>query len=187
MPVEVAREGLWDFSVRSYSGPGVATACLSLQTELGTDVNMLMFCCWAAERRGRLDSGLISQACEFSTAWADAVVLPLRNARTWMKSNGSIARAIDSDTFPRLRNQIKDTELLSEKLQLQTLESLLADEAPRDGKNEDLPIDAAANLTQYAARCDIAMGTDARQKLSLLVSSAFPACDKKLIEQALLA
>jgi uncharacterized protein (TIGR02444 family) len=186
MPVEVDREGLWDFSVRSYSGPGVATACLSLQNELGADVNMLMFCCWAAAQSGRLDAELISQAFEFSTAWADGVVVPLRRARTWMKSNTNPARTIDTDDYSSLRYQIKDTELLSEKLQLQTLESLLANEAARNGKNEDLPMDAAANLVQYAAKSDIALGPDARQKLSLLVSSAFPVCDKKLIEQALL-
>jgi uncharacterized protein (TIGR02444 family) len=187
MPIDVDREGLWDFSVRSYSGPGVAKACLSLQNELGTDVNMLMFCCWAAAQSGRLDGKLISQAYEFSTAWADAVVLPLRNARTWMKSNGSSARTIDTDVFSKLRDQIKNTELLSEKLQLQTLESLLADAPPRDRINEDLPMHAATNLALYAVRSDIAMGTDARQKLSLLVISAFPNFDEKLIEQALLS
>jgi uncharacterized protein (TIGR02444 family) len=187
MPVDTDREGLWDFSVRSYSGSGVATACLSLQEELGADVSMLMFCCWAAARRGPLNGGLISQACEFSAAWADAVVLPLRSARTWMKSTGNPAHAVDSDAYSRLRCQIKDTELLSEKLQLQTLESLLAGQQPRDGENEDLPVNTAANLAQYATVSGIKIGRDAQQKLLILVSSAFPVCDKKLIEQALLS
>ena len=41
----------WRFSLRFYSRPGVASACLALQDEAGADVNVMLFLLFLAEHK----------------------------------------------------------------------------------------------------------------------------------------
>ena len=50
-PLLTAKDNpLWDFVTTTYKEPGVEKACLALQSRLGADVNMVMFCIWLAYR-----------------------------------------------------------------------------------------------------------------------------------------
>ena len=64
--------GLWDFSLALYARPGAAEACLALQERHGTDVNLLLFCCWAGSRGRGLSgaelAGLIAVVSEWQLA-----------------------------------------------------------------------------------------------------------------------
>jgi uncharacterized protein (TIGR02444 family) len=178
-------EGLWDFSVRTYRSSGVSDICLSLQNDHGADVNMLLFCCWAGARNERLGGELFDRASEFSKDWADGVVIPLRSARTWMKTAGGAARTVPTDTYEELREKIKSVELLSEKMQLQVLESLSTADRPQDAQPEIGPVRAIANLFLYTQHGGIETCAEIRKKFTVLVSAAFPDCDHQVIEKAL--
>ena len=54
----------WAFSLDVYGRPGVAPACLALQDRHGLDVNLLLFCCWAASQGVTLDQRTLAAAEE---------------------------------------------------------------------------------------------------------------------------
>ncbi len=174
MSAEREIEGFRDFSVRTYRTPGVPDACLSLQNDFGADVNMVLYCCWIGAHVGEFGREIFTEACQFSTQWADQVVVSLRSARTWMKHSGCELETVPTNACMELRETIKSTEFASEKLQQQVLESLvsikqLSNEAP------DKFLDAViANLNRYSAFAGIEVCDDVRHKFSVITDAAFP-------------
>jgi uncharacterized protein (TIGR02444 family) len=79
----------WDFAVRVYSEPRVAPACLELQNRHGVDVTMMLFCLWLGAERGERLGERLPVLMEAARAWRNAVVLPIRSARRWLKSEAN--------------------------------------------------------------------------------------------------
>lgn len=166
---DTREETFWDFSLRTYGAEGVPAACLALQDELGADVNLVLYCCWAGGRAAPLDDGAFEQAFAFSREWASGVVQPLRSARRWMKKAGCASGSVDPDDCMALRERIKAVELQAEKLQQLALTSL---PLPPD-RVEGLTA-VAANLVRYCAAIDAGMGAATRERLLMIVRAAFP-------------
>ncbi|GIK98779.1 MAG: hypothetical protein BroJett029_29880 [Alphaproteobacteria bacterium] len=112
----------WTFSLEVYGRPGVAPACLALQDRHGLDVNLLLFCCWAASRGVRLDQRAIAGAEAAVAGWRNQVVKPLRSLRRRLKRE--IAGFPDAD-LAALRERVLAVELEGERLAQGRLESLL--------------------------------------------------------------
>ena len=164
-------EGFWDFSVRTYRTQGVPDACLSLQNDHGADVNMLLYCCWVGVYVGQFDDALFKRASQFSSTWADNVVMPLRSARTWMKHEGCGVGPVSTDNCMALREKIKSVEFHCEKLQQETLESLTTiDQSGKDNTRQILE-SVYANLDRYAAYAQISSTEDVRAKFQLIVNA----------------
>lgn len=178
-------EQFWDFSVRIYRTEGVPDACLSLQDDYGADVNMLLFCAWVGTVAGTFDGELYDRASEYSTRWAENVVIPLREARTWMKHTGCSADPMPTDECMQLREEIKGVEFAAEKMQQEVLESMVPVNQARDATSHQIVVDAAANLMRYLECMDIRPANDVRKKLSVIVRAAFPAVDEKTVSKAL--
>ncbi|MBB3066845.1 TIGR02444 family protein [Limibacillus halophilus] len=131
----------WSFSLETYAKPGVAEACLALQDKYGLDVNLLLFCCWAARNGRRLSQEDLERLDGLSSPWRRHVVLPLRELRRWLKT-----REVD-EQVTRFRAAIKRQELEAERLQQDQLHAVL----PLDVSVADcswLTL-AEANLRQY--------------------------------------
>lgn len=110
----------WDFSLKVYARPGVAEAALKLQDEGGQDVNLLLFCCWAAAC-GHALSDAEARALEAESAeWRRSVVQPLRQVRRHLKP------LEPEPGVAALRAQVKRQELAAERLQQDRLNLLLA-------------------------------------------------------------
>jgi uncharacterized protein (TIGR02444 family) len=145
-PSEKPREEspFWRFSLRFYSRPSVAAACLALQDEAGADVNVMLFLLFLAEHKRQVAKDDIVRLDGTVRAWRDCVVKPLRQLRRVLKTGiGEIPIAV-SETF---RGQIKRLELESEQIEQHLLEgcelvSLGVSAAFRDRIAE-------ANLTAY--------------------------------------
>ncbi len=71
----------WRFSLRFYSRPGVAAACLALQDEAGADVNLMLFLLFLAEHKRQVIADDIPRLDSTVRAWRDCVVKPLREVR----------------------------------------------------------------------------------------------------------
>ena len=109
----------WRFSLRFYSRPSVAAACLALQDQAGADVNLMLFLLFLAEHKRQVTSEDIAQLDGSVRAWRDCVVKPLRELRRALKTGiGEIPIAV-SETF---RGQIKRLELESERIEQHLLE-----------------------------------------------------------------
>ncbi len=118
-------KSFWNFAVRTYRCEGVHEACLALQDERGGDVNVLLFCCWMGATRGEFEIETLDKVLEFSHAWADRVVRPLRSVRSWMKNEGCLDPDIPVERCMSLRERIKKVELEAEQMQEIVMESLV--------------------------------------------------------------
>ncbi len=177
-------EAFWDFSVRTYRTLGVRDACLSLQNDYGADVNMVLYCCWIGAAIGAFDDELFNRASEFSARWAENVVIPIREARTWMKHTGCNSDPVPTASCMELREEIKTVEFAAEKMQQEALEAMVSVDWTRDESPKQIVENVAANLMLYLERLDIQLAYDVRKKLSVIVRAAFPDFDKKTISKA---
>jgi uncharacterized protein (TIGR02444 family) len=178
-------EGFWDFSVRTYRTPGVPDACLSLQNDNGADVNMVLYCCWFGAAIGAFAGDSFDRACDYSVHWAKNVVIPLREARTWMKHTGCESDAVPTASCMELREQIKTVEFAAEKMQQEVLDSMSSVERRGSATADEIMRDVVANLMLYAEFLGLDIGDDIRQKFSIVIEAAFPAWDTADIRGAL--
>lgn len=178
-------ERFWNFSVRTYRKEGVPAACLALQDERGADVNVLLFCMWVGATRGELEDQVYSAALRYSEEWCKNVVAPLRRVRTWMKLEGCHSPPTPSDECMALREKVKGVEFAAEKMQEETLESLLA-HVPA----VDLPLSRqvdciAKNLRRYCADKGIQLDDWSVERLATIARAAAQAPDAGTFEAAL--
>jgi uncharacterized protein (TIGR02444 family) len=134
----------WRFSLRLYSRPKIAAACLTLQDESGADVNLLLFLLFLAEHRRRVSKADIHRLDLAVHTWRDRVVKPLRELRRALKDGIGDIPIKASETF---RGQIKRLELESERIEQHALEGLNVNAigAPIGSRIEA----AEANLAAY--------------------------------------
>lgn len=134
----------WAFSLRLYARPGVAPACLALQTRRGIDVNILLYCVWLGAERGIAIGVEDAARIAGSVAdWSTSVVVPLRVIRTAMKTD---ALGSPKDLSDALRNDIKRAELDAERIEQQILFTQIWSDAPGATRSNDL---ARANVQAY--------------------------------------
>jgi len=108
----------WTFSLRLYAAKGVPAACLLLQERSGVDVNVLLFCLYAALQNRRLDRDDVAGVVETIDDWRADVVVPLRGVRTRLKAMRTIAPA---EGVAALRERVKSVELEAERLEQEGL------------------------------------------------------------------
>lgn len=113
-------QAFWNFSTGLYSSPAVEAHLLTLQDRDGLDVNLALFCLFAAQARRPLDYAAIEAMRALAIAWGYGVVAPLRQARRAMKP-----RASENEIAAGLRNEVKAIELAAEKAMQTALAHLL--------------------------------------------------------------
>lgn len=111
-------DDLWPYALRLYSAPGISDACLTLQSSLGADVNLVLFAAWMGARGHTLSPDETDAARQLVTAWHAEIVKPLRAVRMRMKQGPAPA---PSPRTEELRTRLKAVEIDSEKVELETL------------------------------------------------------------------
>ncbi len=161
---EPGANGFWDFSLAAYGRPGVAPACLALQDRHGLDVNLLLFCAWCGGQGRPLARADLERLDAMVAAWRREVVLPLRAARRWMKSQETAPEALSEP----LRAEIKRQELEAERIEQ---EILYAEAGEAAGAAS--PAVAAANMQHYMALLGSAVTTTDIADLAAVLSGCF--------------
>ncbi len=162
----------WDFSIRTYAKAGVAEACLALQERHGADVNVLLFCLWAAGRGdGRLTRARLAELLEGIAPWRERVVLPLRRLRDGLKE---WTPPVSGDHAELVRATVKRAELDAEHAE----QLFLADGVPAAGGPDVSPeaaaMDAAENLAQYLSLLKAGPAEEERAWAATLLAAAYP-------------
>ena len=134
----------WRFSLRFYSLPDVAPACLALQDEANVDVNLMLFLLFLAENGRVITHDDVVRLDASIAPWRREVVEPLRALRRRLKSG---IGEIPTTTSEGLRNMVKKIELEAERLEQGRLENA----APTLGKPAPRSDAARANLAAYEA------------------------------------
>ena len=152
----------WRFSLHTYRQPGVPQTCLDLQNRYGVDVNLLLFWLWAGQDLGVVATAdHVKQADETIAEWRTNMILPLRSARTWAKTQPLMA----DEACARLRDAIKRDELVAEQIQ-QALLFEFARKLPRSSaRATEL---ARTNAILYLYQFSDSVGTRASEVVSRL-------------------
>jgi uncharacterized protein (TIGR02444 family) len=164
----------WTFSLDVYTRPGIADACLSLQDQYGCDVNMVLFCCWAASTgAGRLDDQIMVAAVASVDQWQAEVIKPVRSVRRRLEAE---LTHVDHETAAELRVEIGAAELHAESVEQDILEKLIAPEQARRSNSGAQMEDAKYNLQRYLKLLGVELKDDALKSLSTIVAG----CGAKL-------
>lgn len=155
----------WEFSLEFYGRPGVAQACLALQDEAGLDVNLLLFCIWAARGGpGSLTPAALERAISASAAWRLQVVGPLRAARR-------AAKGLGGEHALAFRDDLAATELAAERVEQWLLYESLPGRNPRSPPVRDghaMTRLARGNLLAYLEKAGADAGA-AQAQLEVLL------------------
>ena len=154
----------WRYSLRLYRLPGVAPACLALQERLGLDVNVLLFCLWAASRGHRLPANTMTLAAGLSLMWSTHVVRPLRHMRRFLKPL----------SLPALRRDVAKVELAAERVEQDLLVRLAPKLPARKKDAADGAGLAADNIAAYLRRGRMPAKAGDVRHLKAILSVAFP-------------
>ncbi len=132
----------WRFSINLYRHKAAEQACQQLNNRHGLNINIILFCCWAAvEGYGRLDRSDYQRAFAATNRWHEMVTLELRKLRKLVKQYGSADLSLYNDAF--------EDEFAAE----QTEQLMLADtlmRPPLQKRNTPQRLtDAFANLVTY--------------------------------------
>lgn len=160
-PAQAIDSESWDFALKLYARPGIADACLRLQTECGVDVMLLLMATFAAVRRGVVltpsDIADMDASCR---SWREQIVQPLRALRTTLKTGPAPA---PSEGTEKLRSSIKAAELSAERLQNEVLARWLAKKPPASCAVERMDIVAVLHtLANFASQKHRGAKIDAR-------------------------
>mgnify|MGYP001550187852 FL=1 len=177
----------WDYALALYGRDGVQAACLRLQDQAGFEVNLLLFCCFAAARGlPPLSPEILERLIAALTPWRQAIVAPLRRLRRATKTPSAPAAAgeLGSASLPppllaEVHAALAAAELVSERA-AQHLLCLAYPHplAPAPGPapeptGDDRAGRAAANLTLYTAMAARpALAAAASADLAILAASA---------------
>ncbi|MCF8467881.1 MAG: TIGR02444 family protein [Sneathiella sp.] len=168
---------LWDFAVKLYNNSDVSAACLRLQDRRGLDVNLLLFCVWAAASgRGRLSDQELVAGIDAARVWQAEVVAPLRHVRRFLK--GPIAPA-DNRLGAELGRGVSDSELFAEHMEVQMLAEILRRPATGSFDPQERGIEAADNLAAYLTQVTRDLDSDDLADLRIIWQQAFPGADPR--------
>lgn len=171
---------LWEFSTWAYSQQGVDKALLSLQSRMGADVNMVLFCMWLAHRGS--DGNDLAQhlagAVKMSREWQRNLVEPLRNCRDQLKLviDGPDLVGRNRESANALRERLKANELDMEALQILGLYALVSTGEDDEGAPVDIASqkeDAQNNLNVYFAAIGIELDHLAQSDVLRVLNGVF--------------
>jgi len=173
--VSTGSGSFWIFSLAVYGRPGVAPALLGLQDRLGLDVNMLMFCCWAAVR-GRSLSAADFDAVEAAVEpWQTEVVRPLRALRRRLKGGFAPMPAAAVESYRKRLGELEiDGEHFAQDAMEEAMETVMESALPKTGSS---PADAAltaANLKAYFAHEHKEIGDPESAALTTILQGCHP-------------
>ena len=161
---------LWDFSIAFYAKPKIQSACLTLQDQYGVNVPLLLCCCWASRRYGILPLPLSKDLQQYTEAYSDLTIEPLRALRTAMKNSHDTQWPTTANEWQDLRESIKKIELASECLLLTGLEKLIVATVVKPlvvPQQEKVQLNCIANMAACFSELDVNQGT-AKTALALI-------------------
>ena len=165
----------WTFSLDVYARPGITDACLSLQDQYGCDVNILLFCCWAASvGTGRLDDPTLEDAIASVKQWQAEVIKPVRAIRRRLEAELAY---VDPKTAAKLRAEIGAAELQAESVEQDILEKLIVPGAS-GGRGCAVQLENAQhNLLAYLKLIGTERKNEALDAISTIVDGCFTSAE----------
>ena len=112
---------IWDFVLGYYRQQGVSEGAITLQDQLGLDVNMVLFLMWLSGSKRVLAQADIKTVIDTSKDWQHQVVVPIRAVRRLLKENAPL---VEQEAALAYRKKIQALEIEGEQLQLTAMGAL---------------------------------------------------------------
>lgn len=110
-----AQPPIWDFVLGYYRQQGVSEGAITLQDQLGLDVNMVLFLMWLAGSKRVLSEADIKKTIDAAKGWQHQVVVPIRGVRRLLKENAPL---VEQEAALAYRKKVQALEIEGEQLQL---------------------------------------------------------------------
>lgn len=175
-------ECFWSFSLDVYGKHGVSAACLTLQDELGLDVNILLFCCFAATKGlPSLDRATLSMADAAIAPWRAATVESLRAVRRAIKDEFFSIGRVRQEAICK---QVQAAELECERI-VQSLLSVTVPILNREITGQGHLTAAAVSLDNYLSNAGAKPTEGYWHYLTILLIAAIPGADEGAVAAVL--
>ena len=163
-------DSLRRFALELYRRPGVADACLELQSRHDLDVNLVLFAAFvgAVERRMLTDADL-GRVHGRVDAWHQEVVRPLRSVRERLRSGPAPA---PDEATTALRRKLAQLEIEAEMIELGQLGLLTGQARPPGNSTSAAECAAAAIETVITTHTGSAPGSQDRQAVDTIATQA---------------
>lgn len=156
-------DDLWQFMLAIYARPGVASACLDIQQQCGSDIVLLLTWLYhenaGQQSLGAMEIGALARLVD---EWRSRAVLPLRHLRVDLRTGGA---DMPDEARETLRARIKALELGAERVQVSMIAAWLADhpirKAVEPGSALSMVVDAPEKVPEPLALLRREAGLDA--------------------------
>ncbi len=136
---------------------------------------MLLWCLWCAAKFEQPGELVIRKAMDLSQQWTRSVSAPLREIRRTLKSQTGGAQGGEVED---LRRRVKEDELLAERIEQLSLESLAAGNLAPIENDRDVAARARKALAAYVRMTGAARTADfSVSLLEDLIGLSFPASE----------
>lgn len=159
----------WDFTLALYGRPGVAPALVRLQDRLGLDVNMLLYCCWAATTGHGLSVADLKAVEAVTEPWQAEVVRPLRALRRRLKGGFGDLPAAAVEAY---RKRINALEIDGERMAQDAMAGLIS--AAAASADASVAQRVATNVRAYLHLRGATPGAPDRSDLNLVLRACCP-------------
>jgi len=172
---------LWCYSTQVYTIVEVEKSCLQLQNEFEADVNILLYCCWAGEKKCLLNNEELSAIQTVTTPW-QRILKPLRDARQMMKQH---VVPIPADQRQQTVTNMSELELNAEHMEQLALESCIDFTAKTPSSEQSSADCCAQNLFVYLQLLDAVNSTnDITEWVTTLLNGIYQ--DDETVQMALM-
>jgi uncharacterized protein (TIGR02444 family) len=109
----LSEAAFWQYTCDFYSRPGITNACLTLQDQLGLNVNLLLLLCWCEQNNKQLSGQQLDLLIHAVAKWHREYTQPLRELRRKL--------ALDDKASVKAKQSIFDVEMELEKTEQRLL------------------------------------------------------------------
>ena len=135
----------WNYSVQVYQIPEVEKTCLALQDNFQTDVNLLLYCCWAGDNKVKLSEDDIHRLIATALPW-QSIIKPLRESRRLLKNE---VIALNNNIAEETGNNLKEMELNAEHMAQLDIEKVLDLSSLKQNNEQPASHYASCNAVLY--------------------------------------
>ena len=172
----------WDYSTHIWTLPDVEKACLDLQNNHDINVNILMYCCWVADKNLTLNDDDIQALVDTIQPW-HIIIKPLRESRKMMQQQ---LIAMPKDVQNQTLNDMQDMELNAEHMSQLALEKTLQIQNMTPNMELNNVECSLHNIKRYLNSLENnTSADDALPQISLLLSAIFQ--DEDAVQVAMMS
>jgi len=161
-------KSFWSFFVNLYNAESIESACACLQSKYGININILFFCCWAAEQHyAPLSIDYLKSLQTKVTTWHNNILNPLKALHK--KFTGRTLNKPCTELYRQLVSHIIYAEQIEQSLILQTMDQLKKTNTPDENPSNP----ALSNIFNYLKSENLQLHKNDLEKIYRIVQRCF--------------